>query len=190
MKKTIKKYYVLLALLIMAIFIAGCSGDKVSKTAATDTVNAPADTVTAATDAASPGAPPAKGGLRVALGDEAIHNGVKITLLSVEMLDNVDVLLLLPEFYLKNNGNKPVTISPYANITSYIDGVEVTDGSVLDIAVLDKDLFSGYVEPGKELQGQITVRTHADWQTLEIVIKPFMLDGIHFTATRQDLDEQ
>lgn len=85
MKKTIKKYYVLLALLIMAIFIAGCSGDKVSKTAATDSVNAPADTVTAATDAASPGAPPAKGGLRVALGDEAIHNGVKITLLSVEM---------------------------------------------------------------------------------------------------------
>ena len=69
-------------------------------------------------------------------------NAVSYTHLDVykrQMLDNVDVLLLLPEFYLKNNGNKPVTISPYANITSYIDGVEVTDGSVLDIAVLDKD---------------------------------------------------
>ena len=125
--------------------------------------------------------------LRVGMNEMADLDGLKMTLVSMSSSTSHDgVLLLLPEFTIKNDTYASVNITGLFNFSSYVDGIR-SNIDIRDTSAIKGNYMTALIDTGMEVCGAIAVRAAKNWERLDVMFTLNQIDSIQFTVNREDL---
>lgn len=118
------------------------------------------------------------------LNETAVFDNLKITATDLKESNGVEYfeasegnVYVGVKFEIENISDEDQSISSIMMFSSYVDDT-ASDYSISALMAFDENgnTLDGTLAPGKKMSGYYAVETSKDWETLEIVVKPDMID--------------
>ncbi len=173
---------VVIVICIIVSAIGGKNNSASTNTAASQAAVSSTTAATSITPSAAASSVPASSAEETAtygIGQTAVSNEVKMTLVSAKKSTGSEYnkpesgkVFVLCEFNIENNSKSDLAISSVASFEAYVDSYSVNESLTGLIEKGNKNQLDGNIAAGKKMDGVIAYEVPKDWKALEIRLNP------------------